>query len=238
MEKIELKEQILEIRFKPKIIFFDIKGRIAEDILKHMNLNHWRIGENRIDAFAEDKSEIAFVSFNNLGYVIRNAPTANYFKDKIVKFIKKISDIYLNDNNEIYVDRIGVRYRSCIGFDGDFDKLLNNYMTNYLQISDRMRNTLQADIIDIGGNLNFKDKYGNFNTASGPMWKDQILQFFSDVFNDEKSIPEVGLYTDVDYWNMPQKPISIEDIMKHVKQLADASIDKSNIIKDIVMNNN
>jgi hypothetical protein len=36
----------------------------------------------------------------------------------------------------------------------------------------------ETKLVDIGGNLDFTDKVGNFNTASGPMPKKQFPSFF------------------------------------------------------------
>jgi len=66
-EKSVVNEHVLEIRYKPNPKILDLRGTWAEQISLHMDLPHWRIVANRIDAFTEGESIHAFVGFRNGG---------------------------------------------------------------------------------------------------------------------------------------------------------------------------
>ena len=226
---VQLLDNVLEIRYKPNPKFLDSKGRFAKIVLEELQFDHWSINENGFEVNNEDVSERAFLSFNRFGYVVKDSQTNNYFFDKCSKFIKAICNDEIVQKN-IYVERIGLRQRKCAEFKGNFETLMDKYNNKMIQ-SNFICSALQSEMIDTGCNLNFKDKYGTFNTVSGPMEKEQILEFF---FNQEKNrytktkdnVPDVGLYIDLDYWTKPEREISRDEIIRNLKVFAEQAIYK------------
>ena len=199
----DLNEHILEIRYKPNPKILDYRGTWAESISNHMKLPEWRIVENRIDIYDKDNKDRAFVGFRNAGFLAYNTATKNYFPDKAVKYFKYLFS-FEGFEKSPYIERIGLRSKFCKEYNGSFDELKDKYSSNYLYLTKRAKEILNAKLLDIGGPLNFADKYGNFNTMSGPMTDEQIPQFFEAT----EDLPAVGLYFDIDYWQKPKRELN------------------------------
>ena len=225
-------EHILEIRYKANPKVLDYRGTWAELVSDHMGLAHWRIIENRIDIFDVEKKNRAFVGFNNAGLVARNTPTANFFPDQARKLFKFLFTLEGFDKNP-FVTRIGVRSRVGTPFSGSFDDLVTRFSSRYLGLTSDARKALDAELIDIGAPLNFKDKHGNFNTSSGPMPKSQIIKFFK--FEDEDNLPDVGLYIDIDYWLKPEKTVADKKLLELIRTFAQQAWHRHSQIQDLVL---
>lgn len=224
-----LNEYIFEIRYKPNPKILDFRGAWAEQISDLMKFSEWRIIENRIDIFDKSSKNRAFVGFKNAGFISNDVPTANYFPDRTIKFLKFILDLD-GFNAPLYVDRVGVRQKSYTEFSKGFDELLSRYSTRYLILSEKLKNIMGAKLIDIGGPLNFADKYGNFNTMSGPMNDDQARQFL----NKQEVLPKIGLYIDIDYWQKPKEIVQNEKLLKLISTYTSKCWEKQQSITELI----
>lgn len=220
-EMSDINEQILEIRYKPNPKVLDYRGSWAEAISDHMKLPEWRILENRIDIFNESNRDRVFVGFKNAGFVTHNAPTKNYFSDKAVKVFRFLFTLTGFDKTP-FIERIGVRSKFCKEYEGTFDELREKYVSNYLCLTDKAKKIMDAKLMDIGGQLNFADRYGNFNTMSGPMISAQMAQYFEAT----EEFSKVGLFFDIDYWLKPEKTMDSQEILKTIEQFANSGWDK------------
>lgn len=221
---------IFEIRYKPNPKVLDYRGIWAEKISDHMKLSEWRIAENRIDVFDKDAKNRAFVGFNNSGFVSNDVPTANYFPEKTVKFFKFVLDIDGFDS-PIFVARIGVRSKFFKAYVGTFNDLINKYSTQYLILTDKAKEIINADLTDIGGPLNFKDSHGNFNTMSGPMKAEQAKQYLER----EDDLPDVGLYFEIDYWQKPEQRVDNSKILQLISSFSEESWNKHEEINKLII---
>ena len=229
---ITVNENILEIRFKPNPKVLDYKGSWAEILSVELRLPEWQIIENRADIFEKQKKERVFIGYRNAGFTCIDTPTANYFPDKSIKFLKILFTLE-GFGNPVFIERIGVRYKSITPHDKDFDDLLDRYTSRFLKLTDEAAKALDAKMIDIGGSLNFVDKLGNFNTDGGPMAKEQMKKFI----NREGDYPDVGLYFDIDYWTKPKKVLNQTEIISIVKAFSTESWDRKNRICRIILEN-
>lgn len=226
----DLNEHVLEVRYKPNPKVLDNRGSWAEAISDFMDLPLWRITENRIDIYDEKNGDRAFVGFLNAGFIVHNTPTKNYFSDKAVKFFRYL--FTLKDFPKTpHVERIGVRSKFCKEYKGSFDQLREKYISNYLSLTEKAKNIINSELIDIGGPLNFADKYGNFNTMSGPMTDEQLSQSF----NKPEDVPAVGLYFDIDYWLRPKKQVREQEILKKIKQFANSAWERFNSVSRLIL---
>lgn len=230
----DLNEYILEIRFKPNSKILDCRGLLAKEISGYMKLPEWRIVENRIDIFDEKQKNHAYVGFRNAGFVTRDAPTKNYFPDQAIKYFKYLLNLQ-NFEKILYVERIGVRSKFCKQYEGDFNELKEKYITNYLTLTEKAKNIIDSELLDIGGSLNFKDKIGNFNTMSGPMSNEQIIGFFKRDEDEIENFPPVGLYFDIDYWDKPKKELNEQEIIKYISQFANSTCKRFEDICNIIL---
>jgi len=219
----KLSEHILEIRIKPNPSFLDYRGEYAQTIKKLMGLQNWQINSNRIDIFDEENTIRAFLSFKNLGFVMKNSVNKNYFADQSIKFVK-----YVLSNKPfetpIHVMRLGVRSRFVHGVDINFSDLLSMYMKTYVNLSDKAKEIINAKIIDFGSPINFETPYGKINSLVGPMEKTQLQEFFPSV----KDVPNVALYVDLDYWKVYDRQLKTEEITSAIKQYSGESWDIDN----------
>jgi len=225
-------EYILELRFKPNPKVLDFRGGWAEILSAELGLLEWQIVENRVDIFDKNNKERVFVGFRNSGFTCFDTPTANYFPDKAIKFLKILLTLE-GFGNPIFVERIGVRYKSITPHNKDFDDLLSRYAKHYLRLTDEAVKAIDAKMIDISGSLNFVDKLGNFNTGSGPMARDQMKKFI----NRDGNYPDVGLYYDIDYWTRPNRVLKDSEILSIVGAFTSETWEKKNRICSIILEN-
>lgn len=207
-----INEQILEVRYKANPKILDFRGTWAEGISKHMELNQWRIVENRVDVFNDNSTLHAFVGFKDAGFVAQDTETKNIFSDKAIKFFRFLFSLD-GFGRDIYIIRIGVRSRFAQEYKDDFKNLMNKYSQNYLKMTEEAKKAINAELVDIGGPLYFKDNEGYFNTMSGPMRSEQLQSFFAN----RKNYPEVSLFYDIDYWIKPDKIMNEKEIIKKVQ---------------------
>ena len=226
---ISISEQVLEIRYKPNPVILDKRGSWAESISKEMSLPEWNIVQNRIEVHNKDKKDLIFVGFRNCGYISHNVPTSNYFPDKAIKFVKFIHSLD-GFNNPLFIERIGVRSRFISEFKGKFEELRERYSNRFLRLTDEAKEIISAKVVDIGGPIDFLDKYGNFNTFSGPMLDKQMKQSIASA----EKYPDVGLYFDIDYWQKPQKYVQLQDIVSMVKAFSNESWSRHEKVKNLI----
>lgn len=230
-----MSENILEIRYKNNTKFFDCKGQWIEVMSSIMSLPNWKADENVVEISNEDKTEKAFFSFRNFGYKIIKPPTNNYFHDRATKFLNEhFRTRAFSDIENIFIQRIGVRSRHIMACNHSFEQLREIYLSKYINTSNVNKTIENATIDDVGILLNFKDNYGNFNTNSGPMEKEQIKQFF-DWLEDKDDICDVGLYIDIDYWVAPQETMKKNDIINKVQKFAKAINTRKEQIENFIL---
>ena len=225
-------EHILEIRYKPNPKVLDFRGSWAKEISSHMELPHWRILQNRIDIFNNNRSIHAFVGFKNGGITLLDTPTKNFFPDKAIKLLRFLFQLD-GFGDPIYVERLGLRSKFCAPYNGSFDELLNIYSSNYLTLTNPALDAIgrNARIVDMGGPINFIDDLGNFNTMSGPMPNEQLQQFFTS----NEGFPEVGLYFDIDYWVKPSGEEENKRIISQIRDFAYEAWDRFERVRYLLL---
>jgi hypothetical protein len=225
-----INEHILEIRYKANPKILDFRGTWAEGISNHMDLKHWRIVDNRIDVYNENSSLHAFVGFKSAGFVAQDTDTKNFFPDKAVKFFKYLCSLD-GFGHDIHTTRIGLRSRFVQAYNNSFEDLMIKYSQNYLMLTEEAKKTINAELVDIGGPLNFKDKIGNFNTMSGPMKSEQLKNYFEN----RNDLPEVSLYYDIDYWVIPDKVLNEREIIRKIQDFSLSAWDRFSTTNKIVL---
>jgi len=226
----DLNQIVLEIRYKPNPKVLDYRGAWAEAISSHMKFSEWRIVENRIDIYDAKNIERAFVGFKNVGYTIQDSPTKNYFPEKASKFFKFLFTLK-EFGKTIFIERFGLRTKFCKKYEGNFEELMKKYTTNFLSLNENAKKMINAKLLDIGCPLNFADKYGNFNTMSGPMVDKQMGQFFEQA----EQFPSVGLYLDIDYWLTPKSEMNEQEILQNINQFALSGWDRVETISKLIL---
>ncbi len=208
----------------------DFRGSWAESISDHMQLSEWTVIENRIDVYSKDVRNRAFVGFGNSGFVTNDVPSKNYFEDQATKFSKLILG-FKGFDTPLFVNRLGVKSKFFIPFEGKFVDLLERYATRFLCMTKNAVEIMKAELTDIGGPLVFKDVDCNFSTMSGPMREPQAKQFLER----SDKLPDVGLYFDIDYWKKPEQLVPNNNIFEFIARSSKESWDKCAHIADLLL---
>ncbi len=197
-----LNEQVLEIRFKPEARMLDHRGIWAEQLQRQFELSEWLIAENRLDVYAKDNSRRLFIAFRNAGCTIRNGDEASFvdLAQRFLRFMLRESPF-----RSMQFERVGVLGRFADAYAGSFEDLLHRYTERVYTIAPAASEAFAAELTDIGGSLNFSTARGEIHSATGPMRKKQLLQYFDFA----KDAPEVGSYFQFDYFVKPAQPVSM-----------------------------
>lgn len=203
-------EQVVEVRFSPTPKILDRRGDWAELLTAALDLPEWQIIENRLDVLNKARSRHAFLSFRNMGYIAQDAQNPNQHRQWARTALRAVFKLP-GFPKRLHVERVGVRGRFCVSFDGSFESLRDAVVDHYIKPSTDLLSAFgkEVELQDIGAPLVFSDPLGSFNTQCGPMRRAQLEQFFKNRKND---LPEVGLYFDVDYWLMPGASMDAHDL--------------------------
>jgi len=225
-------EQIFEIRYKANSKILDYRGTWSELLSDYLGLSEWKIVDNRIDIYNKQNTRHAFVGFSNTGFLCTNSPTRNFFYDQASKFYSFIVKQPGYDAAP-QVERFGVRSRFCINIDKSFKDIMELYLKSFCNQLESIKNVLGPEYVDIGTTLELKDKLGNYKLTSGAVELAQIKNLFRNI-EEENSLPQVGLYFDLDYWVKPNKAMSEGDICGLLKQFSETSWEKiENLVNTI-----
>lgn len=236
-----LSKCILEIRFKANPTIVDIRGLLISKYSTLLKMPHWSLTDNRVDFFNKEKTIIFYISYNSMGVYIKNPPTENYFSDKSILFLKNIFDEDFMKDSTI-VERFGIRTIAIIPFDGEFIQLKDTYLKKYINITPELLTIVEDEVYDIGCPITLESSYGKYNISCGPMKKEQILNKFYNIMDNDKIVnakeaPEVGLYIDVDYWNTPKKILKTPDIIELVHTFSDSNTSRISGIEKLLIGN-
>jgi hypothetical protein len=128
------------------------------------------------------------------------------------------------------VERLGVRHKLGVPFDGAYEVLLDHLSKNYVQLAPRLQESLHdAHLVDIGAPLNFTDNVGNFNTSVGPVKEAQLRDFLGK----REGIPAIGVYIDVDYWVKPGGLLTDSETVAKVSAFAAAAYRRAEILREL-----
>lgn len=225
-----INEHVVEVRYKANPKILDFRGTWAEGISAHMDLTQWRIVENRVDVYNDESSFHAFVGFKGAGFVAKNTEFKNLFSDKATKFFKYLFSLD-GFGKDIYITRIGVRSRFAQEYKDSFERLVGEYSQNYLRLTKEAQTAIDAELIDIGGPLNFTDTAGNFNTMSGPMKSEQLQNFF----DNRADLPGVSFYYDIDYWVTPDKVLNERNVISKIRIFSQLAWDRFTNTSKVVL---
>lgn len=219
-------KHFLEVRFQPLPTILDKRGMVTETLLSEL-FDFWNINQNRIDIVSTGNKNIsAYVTYANYGLISESPNTSELFIEQAQELIKKIWTI-IPSNRTL---RVGIRTFHYFSEKKSFDTLLRLYKNHFLSIPDKRLKVFNSTLADIGIALNF-DGEGNtkFNINTGAMQKEQAKQFFAD----HSLLPEVGIFTDTDFFNESHSQLSTlkqRDFLNLVTQ----GVNKAKSVQSIV----
>jgi hypothetical protein len=225
-------EHVVEIRYQPTARVLDHRGAWAETLSARLELPRWQIAENRLDVFEPKRTRACFLSFRNFGFVALDSPTRNYFADQAGKFVRTVFSLE-QFGTRLPVTRIGVRSRFCDPFEGSFDELRDRFTSRYVSIAGPAQQAIgqDAQLLDVGAPLNYRDQLGKFNTVSGPMTADQFRLFFQK----DEGFPPVGLFYDIDYFKEPNAEMKADEVVHVLTDFAGTAWDRHDRIKTLIV---
>jgi len=227
-------EHYMEIRYEAMGSFLNIRGAVADFVKEKEIFRHWRIGENRVDFWnmedPDEDPEKGYVSFRNCGYQMHNPSTENHFLDRAAKFISALGD--MESFNFPRISRLGVRSRFYHSVENmSFGEFCERYSTKFLR--DGVPGVFAGSVKDVAVNLDFRDKNVSFNTASGPMKKEQFIQQFSTLAQKEEIAP-IGLFFDIDCFETDLGILPTQTIQVDLRALHKQCWQKLNAIEALL----
>ena len=200
---VPVSEYVFEIRYEANPVVLDMRGGWADTLRSYMQYKHWQILENRVEVKSHDELEKCFLTPGNAGYILLDTADTDKFTTQASRYLRKLMSLP-GFGQQVYISRIGVRLRTCVEMHVKFSQLVSSFASSYIQLTPKAEEAINATLVDVGAPLNFKDALGNFNTSSGPMERDQIVQFFQRPNPERVAYPDVGLFYDIDYFINPR----------------------------------
>lgn len=232
-QPVTVTKHILEIRFQPLPSILDKRGTITESLLNDV-LDTWAINPTRIDILSTTNKYItSFVTYSNYGLVSETPNTSDLFIEKAQQLIKDLWTIIPLSRSQ----RFGLRTYQISPEKRSMDVLIGLYKNKLLSVSDKMLTSFKGDLVDIGIALNFTEDFNDkksirFNMNSGAMLKDQAKLFF----NDASLLPEVGLFTDTDFFI--ENPSLLSSFkQKELLELVTKGVEKAKLVQSVVTEN-
>ncbi len=203
----------------------DKRGVIAESLVGEL-LNGWSIGNNRINfTNKENKNFGAIVSYKNFGFISESPNDTNFFSENSKDFVKKTWN-YIPTGK---ITRIGVRSTYLVE-QSNFEKALENLKKEFLNLNGGKLEKFGGELVDVGLPLNFKEGDIKFNINFGVMEKEQSSQFFID----EESVPDCGVFIDVDYFQDDNFSF-VSAKQSNILQFIDNGLTKSKSVMEAIL---
>ncbi len=205
---------LMEIRYEPDSQFFDSKGRYIYALKESMGLNKWELKDEDLELFSENKQKKVFFTYKHFGIVMVNPETNFEFCDAASKLIREIYKISFMSNQKIL--RIGLRTKRIKELDMKLEQFVEH--KTKLFYNDTILGLLSdSEIIDIGISIDAKDDVGSFSLSAGPMEKEQAIEMFKELKDED--IPDFGFFSDIDYYSVPKRVLSHGAIVTEINAM-------------------
>jgi hypothetical protein len=160
-----------------------------------------------------------------------DVPSKDYFPDQASKLMRKLL-AFGPFGTRVLAERLGIRQKFVTPFNGTFDDLVGRFAGKFFWISEAAKNALGSDatLVDVGAPLNFRDQYGSFNTATGPMRREEMSRFFTK----DEPFPEIGLYFDIDYFKKPDAPLDVREVERSISTFARLGWERHERVRQLI----
>lgn len=175
---------VTEIRFVPQPQFIDIRGKVVAAISSE-KFSEWRVSKDRVDVGGEEG--LIFASYTNCGFITLKKDNIEVCLERIDEFLKII------DNFPPI--RWGVRIYSITENNKKFSALVKEYKEKLLNFNPKNFSKVQGTLEDIGISYIFKNDKDKYHITTGPMEKEQAVQFFP-----ADTLPDRGIFVDLDIY--------------------------------------
>lgn len=218
-----INEYLIEIRIKPSSKIFDKRGSIVEDLSKKYKLDHWIIGQNRVEIYdiqLKDPSKLnevekrIFVGFRNFGIQRKLMTTwqnINVEIKTLVDYIYK-NDVYVKS---LEIERIGVRSKFIEESILKFDELYAIINEKIFRLNTNSTSIFDGKVKDIGLNLDLENGGKFISLRTGPMERKQMGKYIAG----EIKFPQVGTYLELDHYELPNEVLSAAKLREKIKFL-------------------
>lgn len=227
MEEQRIERFILEFRYPPVVGLFDWRGELTEHLIKELNLDGFRITDQRIDVTIPESREFqAFVTLQNAGLVLDDSSLED-FNEKSGKYFEALRSFGKFSPRE--VARLGVKFSIFVHWKGHgFEKVRSLFESNVLKPDVSLFSTGNETLIDSGLPLHFRGEGYKFNLKVGPMHQNQALRdyFYNPRVYQElsgvpkKNIPKDGIFFDIDVFQENAGNIDLKRIEEKAQEFA------------------
>lgn len=186
-----LRQLTIEVRYKSTPNLFDSRSEIINQSKKYFK--NWMVsGISYLEVRDKDRKIRGTVSTKNSG-VTMSDPQIGVFKDTSTTFLKNTFETINIKAEEL--KRLGVRSKFAIPYDGSFGELIKVFKERLFKIDDEKMPS-DFKIVDVGVLLDLEVNDKKCHVSLGPMEKQQL----EDYLPESDSLPEVGVYVDIDYY--------------------------------------
>ena len=228
-------DQTLQIDYKPNSEVLDYRGKWTKILSDRLKLSEWAITENKIDLYDNPKTEHAYVAFNKCGLTRRDQINLNSFPNRAREFVEAVFSLEAFGSS-VHIKRVAVKSRFHTPYKKSFEDLVKRVKDRYFDLTNDAYSNIGegANLTDIGASLVFKDEHGQFNTHCGAMKREQAKQHFFQ-YKEKEQLPEVGLYYDVDYFDSPDRLMTVGEVITKLESFAQEAWSKHQRIRKLIV---
>lgn len=206
--QIKISNHVIEIKHSSDFSYLDKRGILLDKILKEFKLMKYKIDNGGIYVTNESNTITIVISDNRFAISMEIMGETQKFKDNVLKFLSIVWDYYDPSNITF---RIGYRIREYSPSKEKFNKLLENYKKNFINVNNHVEDLFENISSDIAIGLSFKDEGNDVFLQTGPMKKEQAKSNFSNNINWD-ALSQQGIYKDIDYSSSPNKIINLAEM--------------------------
>jgi len=212
------KRLICEIRFKPTLLYYDIRVKLAHELREEYPDYAYSRDQSILKIFNKQFRKKIVLQAWRAAIVYLNETNPPSFFDSTQKILKK----YCDQLKVKALDRIGIRFQYLEEKQISFEELRETIRKVFYK--DTMDEIIAPDekTTDIACHVFFEERGYKHNLLFGPVSRDGILQRFWDEdfkAEDRKQLPRVALLVDVDCYRYDVSPGKIVNIFRFSQKI-------------------
>lgn len=211
MEKSVLHKTIFQVRYNPKLKFYDLLTTAAQQLSEYP---HWRTNNLNVILRDYDKHCSLTISHNAFSY-----EQDSNDMDMEVKYIKQALEKLPSALQIKSFNRFGFRRRYLIVVNMSFESLVSILHVKLFSQDDKLRTIMPSQVEDLMYRIDFKEKPYGYHVTVGPVRKGEIPRYIGyDLENHlnpetierehqeiKEKYPDVAVFADIDFYQTAEK---------------------------------
>lgn len=193
---------LCEYRFKPNLLFYDVKGQIGDAL--GPDYPHWETDGLRIKLYVVKQRRVLAIEHNRLVLEWDRPDSIENFQTFFVRAYREYTDRVKTEDYR----RLGFRAQCMIPVEMKFEELVEISNGKFLSQNPGLRDLLGEKIDDYMYNVLTEKNGRKLHVVCGPVKKAEIPQWFqpasmvqtAEEHTEEIQYPDVAFYMDCDYY--------------------------------------